>query len=225
MIKPDKIVLGNRKNISLKIDRTGKLIVSAPRNVDLGKVFNFISEKEKWICQKQSQIKGTIELNQNLLNFEEILFLGKKYTVVFIKNQEDIELTDNALCLPSKLNFSEQRLTKALKEFYIKNAEVILINRAKELLKYMNLDCNSISIINSKVKWGMCDSKKNIYLNYKLLFLSHELIDHVIFHELTHLIELNHSSNFYQTLQEVEPNHKAMQQQLKKCGFLLGLLT
>ena len=43
MIKPDKIVLGNRKNISLKIDRTGKLIVSAPRSVDLNKVFDFIS--------------------------------------------------------------------------------------------------------------------------------------------------------------------------------------
>mgnify|MGYP002461703493 CR=1 FL=1 len=152
------------------------------------------------------------------------LFLGKKYPVVFIKNQSEIELMDNAICLPTKLNFSNQRLTKALKDFYIKNAEVILIKRTKELLKYMNLTCNSVSIINSKAKWGMCDSKKNVFLNFKLLFLPHELIDHVIFHELTHIIELNHSQNFYFELKRVEPNHKNMQQQLKNCGFLLSLL-
>ena len=144
--------------------------------------------------------------------------------MVFVKNQSEIELMDNAICLPTKLNFSNQRLTKALKDFYIKNAEVILIKRTKELLKYMNLTCNSVSIINSKVKWGMCDSKKNVFLNFKLLFLPHELIDHVIFHELTHIIELNHSQNFYFELKRVEPNHKNMQQQLKKCGFLLSLL-
>ncbi len=224
MIKPDKLILSNRKNISLKINKSGQLIVSAPKDVDLNKVFNFICEKEKWITQKQTQIKSTLEINQNLLNYEEVLFLGKKYPVIFIKNQAEIELTDNALCLPQKLNFSTSRLIKALKEFYIQNAEIILIDRTKELLNFMKLNCKSVSIINSKAKWGMCDSKKNIFLNYKLLFLSHELIDHVIFHELTHLVELNHSENFYMELKRVEPNHKVMQQQLKKCGFLLNLL-
>lgn len=225
MIKPDKVVLSGRKNIALKIDRKGQLIVMAPKDVDINKVFAFIQEKEKWIELKQNQIKNTIELNQNLINLDEILFFGKKYHVIFVKNQTEIILTDNALCLPAKLNFSTEKLIRELKNFYIKNAEIILIKRTKELAKYMHLNLNSISIINSKVKWGMCDSKRNIYLNFKLLFLSHELIDHVIFHELTHLIELNHSANFYEALKRVEPNHKTMQQQLKKCGFLLSLLT
>lgn len=225
MVKPDKIVLSNKKNISLKIDREGRFIVSAPKNVDIRKVFDFITQKEKWIKQKQEEVKNTIELNQNLINYDEIIFLGKKYQVLFIKNQQEIILTDNALCLPSKLNFSSSKLINALKSFYIENAEIILIKRTKELLKFMNLTCNSISIINSKVKWGMCDGKKNIYLNFKLLFLSHELIDHVIFHELTHLIELNHSANFYNELRRVEPNNKSLQSSLKKCGFLLNLLT
>jgi len=225
MIKPDKIKLTNRKNISIKIDRNGKVIVSAPRYVDINKVFDFIKEKERWIVEKQSQIKSTLDLNSNLINYEEILFLGKKYPIIFIKNQEEIELTDKALCVPSRLNFSRERITKALKKFYIENAEVILINRAKELLRYLNLSCKSLSIINSKAKWGMCDSKKNIYLNYKLLFLSHGLIDYVIIHEITHLIELNHSKNFYNELKRVLPNYKERQAQLKKCGFLLNLFT
>lgn len=225
MIKPDKVKLTNRKNISIKIDRKGKLIVSAPKNADLDKVFNFVKQKEKWITEKQTQILSTLNLNNDLINYEEVLFLGKKYPVIFIKNQTEIVLTETALCVPTSLNFSRERIIKQLKQFYISNAEVILIDRAKELLKYLNLSCKSISIINSKAKWGMCDSNKNIYLNYKLMFLSHNLIDYVILHEITHLIELNHSQNFYNELKKVLPNYKQYQQKLKKCGFLLNLFT
>lgn len=225
MIKPDKVKLTNRKNISIKIDRNGKLIVSAPKNADLDKVFNFIKQKEKWITEKQTQILSTLNLNNDLINYEEVLFLGKKYPVIFIKNQTEIVLTETALCVPISLSFSRERIVKQLKQFYISNAEVILIDRAKELLKYLNLSCKSISIINSKAKWGMCDSNKNIYLNYKLMFLSHNLIDYVILHEITHLIELNHSQNFYNELKKVLPNYKQYQQKLKKCGFLLNLFT
>ena len=225
MIKPDKIKLTNRKNISLKIDRQGKLIVTAPRNADLNHVFNFIKQKENWIVEKQTQIVSTLNLNNDLFNYEEILFLGKKYPVVFIKNQEEILLTERALVVPNNLNFSRERLSKHLRQFYISNAEVILIKRTKELLNFLNLKCKSVSIINSKVKWGMCDSNKNVYLNYKLMFLSHNLIDYVILHELTHLIELNHSAKFYDELKRVLPSYKQYQQQLKKCGFLLSLLT
>ncbi len=225
MIKPDKIKLTSRKNISIKIDRQGKLIVSAPRYADLNKVFDFIKEKEKWIIEKQTQITSTLNLNNDLINYEEILFLGKKYPVIYIKNQTEIELTDKALCVPSNFNFSRDRISKNLKSWYISNAEVILIDRAKQLLKYLNLSCKSLSIINSKAKWGMCDNNKNIYLNYKLLFLSHNLIDYVIIHEITHLIELNHSQNFYNELKRVLPNYKQYSAQLKKCGFLLNLFT
>ena len=186
MIKPDKIVLSNRKTLSIKIDRTGKLIVSAPKYIDKNLIFKFLNEKEKWIIEKQNAIKSTMDINNDLFNYDQILFLGKKYNVVPIKNQSEILLTEGTLCI----------------------------------LKY-----KSISIINSKVKWGMCDSKKNIYLNYKLLFLSHSLIDYVIMHEIIHLIELNHSKKFYNELKRVLPDYKARQQQLKKCSFLLNLLT
>lgn len=225
MIKPDKVVLSNRKNLTLKIDRQGKLIVYAPKRMGVDKIFKFISEKEKWIESKQNLIKSSLNLNNDLFNYEQILFLGKKYPVLFIKNQEEIELTENALVLPSKIGFSNKKLTNCLKLWYIQNAEIIIIKRCRELLKHLNQPYKSISIINSKAKWGMCDNKQNIYLNYKLLFLSHNLIDYVILHEITHLTELNHSKNFYTELKRVLPSFKERQVSLKKCGFLLNLFT
>lgn len=225
MVKPEKVILSNRKTISLKIDRKGNLIVYAPKRVDIEKVFKFIKEKESWITRKQGEIKGTLNLNSDLLNYEQILFLGKKYEVLFIKNYDEIVLTDKALCVPAKIGFSNTKLEQSLKNWFVENANIILIKRAKTLLNHTKLSYESISIINSKAKWGMCDNKGNIYLNYKLLFLSHELIDYVILHEITHLIELNHNEKFYEDLKRVLPDYKQKQAKLKKCSFLLNLFT
>lgn len=225
MIKPDKVVLSNRKSLTLKIDRKARLIVYAPKKMSLDKIFKFIIEKEKWIESKQNAIKNSLNLNNDIFNYEQILFLGNKYPVIYIKNQDEISLEENALILPSKLGFSSTKLTNSLKNWYIQNAEIILINRCKELLKHLNQPYKSISIINSKAKWGMCDNNQNIYLNYKLLFLSHKIIDYVIMHEITHLTELNHSKNFYAELKRVLPDYKERQASLKKCGFLLTLFT
>lgn len=225
MVKAEKVILSNRKTISLKIDRKGNLIVYAPKRVDIEKVFKFIKEKESWITRKQGEIKGTLNLNSDLLNYEQILFLGKKYEVLFIKNYDEIVLTDKALCVPAKIGFSNTKLEQSLKNWFVENANVILIKRAKTLLNHTKLSYESISIINSKAKWGMCDNKGNIYLNYKLLFLSHELIDYVILHEITHLIELNHNEKFYEDLKRVLPDYKQKQAKLKKCSFLLNLFT
>lgn len=225
MIKPDKIKLTNRKNISIKIDRQGKLIVTAPKDADLNRVFSFIKEKEKWILEKQGIITNTLNFNNDLVNYEQILFFGNRYPVIYIKNQSEICLTETNLCAPLNIGFSRERIVRNLRNWFIENAEVILIKRVKELAKYSNLSYKSISIINSKAKWGMCDSNKNIYFNYKLLMLPHNLIDYVIFHELVHLIELNHSKNFYEELNRRLPNYKKCQEELKKCGFLLNLFV
>ena len=89
MIKPDKVILSNRKSLTLKIDRKGQLIVYAPKKMSLDKIFKFINEKEKWIETKQNNIKNSISLNNDLFNFEQILFCVKIYlkTNLYIKKR------------------------------------------------------------------------------------------------------------------------------------------
>lgn len=225
MIKPDKVVLANRKTLTLKIDKNGKLIVMAPKKMPLEHIFKFIKEKESWIIKKQTEITSTRNLNNDLFNYNSILFLGKKYEIVFIKNQKEIVLTNNALCVPNNYNLSTEKLSKALKKWFIFNANQLLIQRFNEINKVLKLNFNNLSIINSKAKWGMCDNKKNLYLNYKLIMLSHDLIDYVIVHELMHLIELNHSKNFWAEVKKVLPDYKDRQKVLKQCNFVLEIFV
>ncbi len=66
-------------------------------------------------------------------------------------------------------------------------------------------------------KWGYCNkSKKLIKLNFELIKYSINEIDYVIIHELSHLIEFNHSKNFWNIVKKYKPDYKESTKVLKE---------
>lgn len=96
--------------------------------------------------------------------------------------------------------------------------------RAKQLIKsrleyynqFYNFTFNQLSIKRQKTRWGSCSKRGQLNFNYKLLFLSQELVDYVVVHELCHLQEMNHSRNFWSLVAKTIPDHKERRRQLKK---------
>ena len=67
-----------------------------------------------------------------------------------------------------------------------------------------------------KTRWGVRNIKSmTITLNTMLIHHSIEAIDYVICHELSHFIEMNHSSNFWKVVGENYPNYKKIRRIMK----------
>jgi hypothetical protein len=222
IVNPQTIKRTNRKSLSLIISPAGDLVVRAPKKMDYGEIFEFIQKKEKWISEKQLQIKGQIAQNTKLINYEVILFLGKRYQVAQVDGLNDPYLTDESLFIKSTNTISKKK--RIILNWFLDNVENILVKRIIELSKKMQLSFNSVKIINSKQKWGMCDQQKNLYFNWKLLTLAPKLIDYVIIHELSHLLELNHSKDFWNIVKSILPNYETSKKLLKDCSFITRLL-
>ena len=77
---------------------------------------------------------------------------------------------------------------------------ICVLPRAVEVIKP-----DKIKLTNAKCKWGSCNSKRVISLNWRLIMLSPELIDYVIVHELSHFIHPNHSSDFWSEVEKYYP--------------------
>ena len=70
----------------------------------------------------------------------------------------------------------------------------------------------------ARTLWGSCNTRGVIHLNWRLIQKPLHLVDYVVAHELSHLIEMNHSSAFWRTVERVYPNYAAARKELKKLG-------
>ena len=222
MVNPNIIIRSNRRTLSLTVNKEAELIVKAPKKMSLDKILGFIKEKEKWILSKQNEIKSRKTYNKKILDYEEFLFLGKRYQINRINGIKNIELTTEYLCIPEKID--DDILNKYLIRWYVKTAKNILFERLEYFAKMMDLDYNKLRIINSKRLWGSCKvTSRVISLNFRLIMLPHELLDYIIVHELSHLVVGNHSANFYKVIETVIPQYKKLIKETREYDYLLGL--
>lgn len=81
--------------------------------------------------------------------------------------------------------------------------------------KFYGFKFNKINIKNQKTRWGSCSRRGNLNFNYKVLFLSEEVRDYIIVHELCHLKEFNHSKNFWNLVKRAVPNYTEVRNGLR----------
>lgn len=222
MIKPDLLVRTHRRSLSLTINKNGELIVHAPKRLSVDEIFKYIKEKEKWIVSKQKEIQERLSINKDVINYHQVLFLGKKYKIEKIQGLKKIELGGESLLLPASI--PEERTLLKIKNWYIGIAKKILSERLEYFANLMQIDYASVTINNSKTRWGSCDVARNIKLNFRLVMLPHKALDFVLIHELSHIIEFNHSKEFYKVVSTIMPSYKLQQKILKEHDYLLGIL-
>ena len=222
MIKPDLIIRTNRRSLSLSISKAGELVVRAPKKLSMEYILNFIKEKEKWIDKKKKEVTENILNNKNIINYQSFLFCGKSYKKVEQDGLKKIELSNNTIIFPK----CDDKLTllRHAQNWYISLSKDILKNRVEYFADLMQLNYNKVIIMDNKRRWGACTSVSTLKFNYRICMLPHKLIDYIIIHELAHLIEFNHSPQFYKVVESVMPEYKKQRTLLKSYDFVLQLL-
>ena len=75
-----------------------------------------------------------------------------------------------------------------------------------------------IAVRCQKSKWGSCSAKGNLNFNCLLLLAPVEVLDYVVVHELCHLLEMNHSERFWQSVADVMPDYRDRRRWLREHG-------
>ncbi|HQV21973.1 MAG TPA: DUF45 domain-containing protein [Agitococcus sp.] len=121
------------------------------------------------------------------------------------------------ITIPNNKEYDRQKLIKHL---LIKGCQKFfkprLSHRVLELnTKYFEKEISTIKLKYNKSNWGSCSSSKNLNFSVRLLLAPSEVIDYVIIHELTHLVEMNHSDRFWSIVSKIVPSYKESEKFLK----------
>lgn len=220
MIEIYKIERTNRKSLSISVTQEG-IIVKAPLSLPELEIHRFLNEKKSWIEAKVKKINNIQNQFRDVMDYKKLLLYGKEYYGYSSTSVSKITVTDDKILIPS--NITPDKLHKKIIGWYKKLAESYLVLRTKEIAKLINLNPSLIKCTGSRGRWGACNSSRQIFLNWRCIMLPSNLIDYIIVHELSHILELNHSSKFWTIVQQILPDYKLRKQNLKAFGFLLKL--
>ena len=211
-----KIIRTSRrsKSISLKIIN-GILEISCPYNTSEIFIKNLIEKKKVWI---NKNIERSRKIHQKIDQISNgfISYKGSVLKLVYKKsNIERIVVEDNEL----KIFYSvESRSKKLIIEWLKLQANNFLRERLMFLSKRISIEFNSLTIKSYTARWGSCNIRGDIFLNWKLIMLPESVIDYVLIHELAHINVPNHSKKFWELVEKKDPNYCKNQQWLKDNG-------
>ncbi len=223
MITPDYIEWSKRKTLSLSVMKDGNVVVKAPIGMRNETINHFVEEKQAWIRDKLFLINKTKVKFDDVVHYQRFLLYGNKYSLI-LDNVKKIETNDKfQIIMPQKID--REKILKTLKNWYKKIAKQILEDRLKFIESRIKLKSSLLRISDSKGRWGSCNSKGVITFNFRVIMLPPAIIDYVIIHELCHLVEMNHSKNFWKLVETFLPKAPELKMAIKEYGFLLSLFN
>jgi len=92
---------------------------------------------------------------------------------------------------------------------------------AEKTTNEFNVNLNQVYFRKMKSKWGSCSKRKNLTINTLLKYLPTNLIEYVVFHEITHLKEKKHNERFWRIVSKKFKNYEEMEKNLFIYWFLI----
>ncbi len=214
-----------RRTVGLKVTATG-LIIHAPTRISLSHLESIIVLKADWI-RKKLDARSTNQIPAlQWQDSEQLLLLGNPITLAlgYDNRSRAVEYEPGLLQLAMPNHEDPIAVERKVVQWYKKQAITDFARRLEIFSTKLGVSFTSLTLSNAKSRWGSCNNRKEIRLNWRLLQAPPHIINYVICHELAHLIEMNHSAKFWAVVASIYPDYKLAEKELKAWSPKLHLM-
>ena len=210
------IVRSQRKTAAIHVTSQG-VQVRIPKGVSDGWVEEFVVAKQEWINTKLAQQQGkklripVIELGQ------KVLFLGTWRTLMYVYSvHKKVRLEENAIVFSAAEKPTKKQLLSILQSFFKQQAKQYMVAQTSDKARQLKVVERLLEVVfrRTKSKWGHCTSNGRIQYNWLIMGAPAAVIDYLICHEVSHLIQANHSRAFWSLVEGMSPDYKSHQKWL-----------
>ncbi|WP_228444808.1 YgjP family zinc-dependent metalloprotease [Mycoplasma tullyi] len=209
------------KNIYLKVKPPfGDIFVSCPLNCSDESIIDFVLSKLNFIFKaKQSILRNSEQFYPNFETGEKIYLWGEIFNLLIVhtKKRPSVQVKEGNIILNVDQNCDQKTKEKIFDNWSKKSLMHEMKKIITDLERIMGVSANEYRIKNMKTKWGTCNvDKKRIWISLRLVKKPLICLLYVLIHEMTHLIEQNHTKRFYEIVGHYLPNWKEINKLLKK---------
>lgn len=212
-----------RQTLEITVDRGGELIVSAPTGVEDEVLTRFVREKQFWIYTKLAEKEALQRpvVTKEFVSGEGFAYLGRSYRLLVVNDQE----------VPLKLEAGRFKLLRSeaargrehFIRWYSEHARTWLRRRVAGWASRMGVEPTSIEVRDLGFRWGSCGQAGGVNFHWATILLPPTIVDYVIVHELAHLVEANHTPEFWLRVGRAMPEYEQRKRWLAEHGVEVQL--
>jgi len=217
-----KIQYSKRKTLNISVERDRSIIVRAPENLSTKRIDEIVQSKRNWIKDKINHAqKYPVDFKaKEFISGEALLYLGRNYQLLVVdENFEGIRFNQSFSI--SKSN--QKNANELFKEWYLSKALEKIEPLAKKYAANLGVKYNECKTSEMKYRWASCTPKNNILFNWRIIKSPMYVLEYLVAHELAHLIEQNHTPEFWNIVSIQVPNYEKAKKWLREKGQLLEI--
>jgi predicted metal-dependent hydrolase len=190
------------KSYRLSLPHGGKPLLTVPKFGRWPEAKAFLDRHTEWLGERlEVSVKPVAFVRGAIVPLRgvnhRIVPTGKVRGVVEIGEHEG----ELALMVPGEAEHRARRLTDWLKGEASRDLE----KRSRHHADTLGVSFKSISMRDQTTRWGSCSSNGKLNFNWRLVLAPPFVLDYVAAHEIAHLIEMNHSQDFWDVVTRTLP--------------------
>lgn len=209
------------KRYRLTLRRDGVAVATIPARGSEREAVRFVEQHQDWLERARARQAKRPRAAEIWTIGTHVLWRGEMHPVRIAAEGERPQVCVAADVF--RVASLEGDLRATLEAHFARRAKIELPARAWELSAETGVDLKSVSVRNQRARWGSCSAGGSVSLNWRLVQTPDTVRDYIIYHELMHLREMNHSDRFWARVAEVCPWWQDAERWLKRNGSLLGL--
>ena len=205
----------------LTVDEHG-LTVSAPWRSSERRIVGVIRDAEDWVLKKLDVWSAFPARSQTWMQDDKVRYLGRDLSlhltadsVATLATLQDGDRLHISLADPAH----KDSVKAAVIKWYRRHAQSNFTDRIGELAPRLGVPVPRVFLSSARSRWGSCNVKREVRLNWRLIQAAQPTIDYVVVHELAHLIEMNHSRRFWKLVAGVCPHYREACAELNRMGL------
>ncbi len=138
---------------------------------------------------------------------------GKKYIENFVREHE--AWIEKAKTKVENKKYSLKEASPEEEKALRRLAREVLPVKVARYSSLIGVSPGRITITGARTRFGSCSGKNNISFSFYLMRFPDEVIDYVVVHELCHILQHNHSKEFYKEIEKILPDYKERERLLR----------
>lgn len=198
-----------RKSLALHV-RHDRVEVRAPLHTSTADVLRFLDKHQHWLMRKLGERIKRAGERLSLHDGGQILYKARTLTICLENAPEVSVAIEPQRMIIRAPSISVNKAEQVLKNWLLVQAKDWLPQRTRALAEYLGVNEKLEDVVFRKTrsKWGHCTSKGVIQYNWLIMLAPDGVIDYMICHEVCHLLHMNHSPQYWQSVASVCPDYK-----------------